>query len=143
MTWATRRHCHVDRVGSAWLIKRFIDRDAAFVFVDDPDDVRTGAIPFDIPGVALSHHRGRCTFETLLAVYDLDDPALDRLGRVVHEVDLEDGRYDAPEAGGLDALVRGLARTRDDADLLAATGPVLDGLYDEFRAQSAARAHLD
>ena len=130
MIWATRRHCHVDRTACAWLVRRYIDPDAEFVFVDDPDEVPGQATPFDMRGVELGHRDGRCSFESFLLRYQLDDAALERIGQVVHEADIGDERYDAPEAPGLDALIRGLALgARDDDHLLAMTGPAFDGLY--------------
>jgi hypothetical protein len=128
--WATRAGCHVDRAASAWLIRRFVDPDATFVFVVDPDDVPPDATPFDMRGAALSHHDGACSFETILERYELDDPALAAIGRIVHEADLHDERYDAPEAYGLDVLVRGLSLTLHDEEVLAAVAPLLDGLYE-------------
>ncbi len=131
MIWATRRHVHIDRTACAWLIRRFIDPDAWFVFVDDPDEVPADATPFDMRGVELGHRDGRCSFETILARYELHDPALERLGQVVHEADVGDEHYDAPEAPGIDALLRGLAlRVADDDAMLAMTGPLYDALYD-------------
>ena len=130
MIWATRRHVHIDRTACAWLIRRFIDPDAQFVFVDDPDEVPTDATPFDMRGVELGHGDGRCSFETILVRYQLDDPALERIGRIVHEADIGDERHDAPEAPGLDALLRGLAlQTADDEQLIAMTQPLYDALY--------------
>ena len=129
MRWATRRGCHVDRASSAWLVRRFIDTSAEFVFVDDPDDVPAGATAFDMPGVALSHHEGDCTFETFLRLHGLADPALMEIGRIIHEADLADERFDAPEARGLDVLIRGLSMTLDDDGVLEVTGPLFDGLY--------------
>jgi hypothetical protein len=130
MRWATRRHCHVDRTACAWLIARFIDQDATFVFVDDPDEVPRDATPFDMRGVELSHHGGACSFEAFLRRYELDDPTLHWIARIVHECDLEDERYDAPEAAGLDAIIRGLSLHRDDDALLAVTAQLYDGLYE-------------
>lgn len=131
MIWATRRHVHIDRTACAWLIRRFIDPDAEFVFVDDPDEVPAGATPFDMRGVELGHRDGRCSFETILVRYELDDPALERIGQVVHEADIGDERYDAPEAPGLDALLRGLAlRAADDDQRIAMTEPLYDALYE-------------
>jgi hypothetical protein len=128
--WATRRHVHIDRTACAWLIRRFIDAEARFLFVDDPDEVPADATPFDMRGVELGHRDGGCSFETILARYDLHDPALERIGRVVHEADIGDDRYDAPEAPGLDALIRGLAqRTAGDDELIAAAEPLYDALY--------------
>ena len=135
MKWATREHCHVDRAACAWLIHRFIDEEAEFVFVDDPVDVPTEAMPFDMRGVELSHHGGDCSFETFLHRYELDDPVLWDIARIVHEADLADERYDAPEAAGLDVLLRGLSMTNDDERMLELTGPLFDGLY-EFKKQA-------
>jgi hypothetical protein len=135
MKWATRAHCHVDRSACAWLVQRFIDPDAQFVFVADPDDVPVDATPFDMRGVELSHHNGNCSFETFLERYELDDVVLWDIARIVHEADLDDGRYDAPEARGLDVLIRGLSLTHDDDDLLALSHPLFDGLY-EFRKRA-------
>lgn len=129
MKWATRPNCHVDRAACAWLIRRAIDPAAEFVFVEDPADVPPDAMPFDMRGVSLSHHAGRCSFETLLAHYGLDDPVLAAIGRIVHEADLTDERYDAPEAAGLDVLIRGLALVQDDDGVLAISGRLFDGLY--------------
>ena len=130
MRWATRARCHVDRAACAWLIVRFVDPEAEFVFVDDPDDVPDDATPFDMRGVELGHHDGDCSFETFLDRYELDDPALQEIGRIVHEADLGDERYDAPEAVGLDVLIRGLSLRNDDDTLLALSGPLFDGLYE-------------
>jgi hypothetical protein len=129
MRWATRTGCHIDRAACAWLIRRFIDPQAEFVFVDDPDEVPLGATPFDMRGVDLSHHAGDCSFETFLRRYDLTDPALWTIARIVHEADLADERYDAPEAIGLDVALRGLSLVADDPHLLELTGPLFDGLH--------------
>ena len=133
--WATRAGCHVDRAACAWLIRRFIDTSAEFVFVDDPDEVPETATPFDIRGADLSHHGGDCSFETMLHRYALDDPVLWDLARIVHEADLADDRFDAPEAPGLDVICRGLTMVRGDDDVLAITGPVFDSLY-EYRRRA-------
>lgn len=135
MKWATRPHCHIDRMACAWLIRRFIDPTAEFLFVDDPIQVPEGATPFDMRGVALGHHNGECSFETFLRRYSLDDPVLWELAKIVHEADLQDERYDAPEAPGMDALVRGLSMQHDDEALLAITAPLFDALY-EFRRRA-------
>jgi hypothetical protein len=131
--WATRSGPHVDRTACAWLIARFIDPDAEFVFVDDPDEVPDDATAFDIRGVELSHHGGECSFEAFLRRYELDDPVLWAIGRIVHEADLEDERYDAPEARGLDVLLRGLSMVRSDHEVLELSGPLYDGLYEYLK----------
>lgn len=130
MRWATRPGCHVDRCARASLIRRFIDSSATFVFVDDPDDIPPDATGFDIRDVALTHRRSDCSFETFLKQFELQDDALQAIARVVHEADLEDDRFDAPEARGLDAMVRGLSLLcGDDDELLGATGGLFDALY--------------
>jgi hypothetical protein len=136
MRWATRAGIHVDRTACAWLIRRFIDPEAEFVFVHDPDEVPADATPFDMRGVELSHQAGKCTFETMLASYRLDDPALDGIARIVHEADLDDEHFDAPEARGLDVILRGLSMVADsDERMLELSGPIYDGLY-EFRRRA-------
>jgi hypothetical protein len=133
--WATRRHCHIDRAACAWLIRRFLDPEAEFVFVDDPEEVPADATAFDMRGVELSHHAGDCSFETFLRRYELDDPVLWDIARIVHEADLDDERYDAPEAVGFDVALRGVSMVVDDERLLELTGPLFDGLY-EFRKRA-------
>jgi hypothetical protein len=133
--WATRRHCHIDRAACAWLIRRFLDSDAEFVFVDDPDEVPADATPFDMRDAELSHHDGDCSFETFLRRHELNDPVLWDIARIVHEADLDDERYDAPEAAGFDVALRGLSMVVDDSCLLEVTRPLFDGLY-EFRKRA-------
>ena len=135
MRWATRQSIHIDRASSAWLIRRFIDPEAEFVFVADPAEVPADATPFDMTGVDLSHHGTDCTFETLLRRYDLDDPALWRLAQVVHEADIDDGLFDAPEAPGFDVALRGLSMVSDDEAVMSVTRPLFDGVYEFFRRQ--------
>ena len=135
MRWSTRAHIHVDRAACAWLIRRFIDEQATFVFVDDPDDVPDDATAFDMRGADLSHHGGDCSFETILHRYDLVDPVLWDLARIVHEADLADERYDAPEAAGLDLVCRGLSLVSDDDAVLGITAAMFDGLYEVRRQE--------
>ena len=137
MKWATRPGVHVDRAACAWLIRRFIDPAAEFVFAADIEAVPAAATPFAMRGAALGHHEGRCSFETALAAFDLTaDPALEEIGRIVHEADLADERYDAPVAAGLDVLIRGLTLTgNSDYDTLTITGKLFDGLYEHTRRQ--------
>jgi hypothetical protein len=133
MNWATRAGIHIDRSACAWLIRRALDPDARFVFVTDPADVPADATAFDMRGVDLGHHDGDCSFETILRRHDLTDPVLWRIAEIVHEADLDDERYDAPEAPGLDVVLRGLSMTRSDVDILVLTGPIFDGLYEFYR----------
>lgn len=136
MKWATRPGVHVDRTASAWLIRRFIDPDAEFAFIGDIAGVPAGTMAFDMRGAEFSHRSGDCTFETLLRRYELDDPVLWEIARIVHEADLEDERFDAPEARGLDVLVRGVSMISSDEETLRLTGRLYDGLY-EYRRRSA------
>jgi hypothetical protein len=143
MKWATRKGCHVDRAACAWLIRRFIDPEARFLFVDDPDDIPADATGFDIRGVQLTHHGDCCSFETFLEGYELTDPALAAMARIVHEADLGDDRFDAPEARGLDVIVRGMGAVYGDAELLARAESIFEGLYEHCRGTSAAANELD
>jgi hypothetical protein len=131
MLWVTRPHPHIDRTACAWLIRRFIDSDAIFAFAADADGARAlGGTPFDMRGVELGHHEGRCSFETILHLHGLTDPALQDIAAMVHDADLDDERFQSPEAPGLDAIVRGLGLVvRDDHELLALTDRLYDGLY--------------
>ena len=133
MRWATRAGVHIDRAACAWLIRRFLDPAAEFVFVADPADVPADATPFDMRGVALGHVGGDCGFETILRRHELTDPVLWRIAEAVHEADLDDGRFDAPEAAGLDVLLRGLSMTGTDEQTLAVSGPLFDALYEYHR----------
>ena len=133
MKWATRAGVHIDRAACAWLIRHHIDPDAEFVFVDDPAAVPADATPFDMRGVDLGHHSGDCTFETILHRYQLTDPVLWKIAEIVHEADLDDERFDAPEAPGLDVTLRGLSMICADPVVLDLTGPLFDGLYEYHR----------
>ena len=127
--WVTRPRPHIDRIGSAWLIKRFIDAKAEFVFAP-PTGFPEDAIPFDTPGVELGHQGEDCTFETLVKRARLRDRRLTRLAEVVHEADLRDGKYPHEEARGIDLAVRALlAASPDDHQVLAQGMALFDGLY--------------
>lgn len=133
MRGATRAGVHIDRAACAWLIRRFVDPDAAFLFVADQAHVPEDATPFDMRGVELSHHGSDCTFETILRRHDLTDPVLWRLAQIVHEADIDDALYDAPEAAGLDVALRGLSLVSTDEQTLAVSGVLFDGLYEFYR----------
>jgi hypothetical protein len=127
--WVTRPRPHVDRVASAWLIKRFIDPEAVFVFAP-PAEFPKDAIPYDAPGVELSHQGEDCTFETLIKRANLRDRRLARLAEVVHEADLRDGKYPHEEARGIDAAIRAfLAAAAEDHQVLAQVMTLFEGLY--------------
>jgi hypothetical protein len=133
MKWATRESCHVDRTGCACLIRRFIDHEAVFVFVDDPDEVPADATAFDLRGIELSHHDGDCSFEAILRRYQLDDPVLWDVARIVHEADVADDRYDSVEAPGLDIICRGLSMVRSNNDSIEVGAAIFDGRYEHRR----------
>ncbi len=127
--WATRPRPHVDRLASAWLIKRFLDSGAEFVFTP-PEELPADAIPFDMAGVEFGHHGDHCTFETLLERSGLRDRRLAIIAEIVHEADLRDGKFQREEARGLDLVLRGLlAAVKDDPDALAQGLILFDGLY--------------
>ena len=116
-------------------MRRFVDPEAEFEFVTDRDAVSPGSVPFDMRGVEFGHHGSDCTFETLLRRHELDDPALWRIAEIVHEADLDDEQFDAPEARGVDVVLRGLSMICDDDQVLAVTRPMFDGLYEFFRRE--------
>lgn len=127
--WVTRPRPHIDRIASAWLIKRFIDPEAEFVFAP-PAQFPAEAIPFDAPGVELTHHGEDCTFETLVKRARLKDRRLVRLAELVHEADLRDGKYPHEDARGIDVAVRALlAASPDDHQVLAQGMALFEGLY--------------
>jgi hypothetical protein len=128
-TWATRRHLWVDRAASAWLIERFIDPSARFLWLDKPSSCPKQALGFDFDGAAFTHVGDKVTFEVLLASFGLErDPALVRLGQLVHALDV--GGAPVAEAGGFEAVMSGARQcAADDDALLAQLRPSLDSLY--------------
>jgi hypothetical protein len=139
MKWVTRSHVHVDRVACPWLIVRFVDSEAEFIFVPAsriPEVVeREGAIPFDAPGVELGHRDGKCSFETIIEKYGLKDKALLRLAHIVHCADT-DALAENPLAAGLEAIAVGYSlRFPDDLENLARQFEVYDALYAWCRLQ--------
>lgn len=138
-TWATRRRLWVDRVASAWLIRRHIDPDARFKWLARPSDCPKSALGFDFDGATFTHVGDRVTFETLVASFALDgDPALARLGALVHQLDV--GGEPVAEAAGFEAVMAGARERVDDDDaLLAEMSTVLDSLYAHY-AREAARS---
>jgi hypothetical protein len=131
-TWATRQHMWIDRICSAWLIRRFIDRQAKFVWLKRIQDKPKRAIGFDFDGATFTHIDSKVTFEVLLASFGLEsDPALTRLGALVHYLDV--GGIPVPEAAGFAAIVSGTRTLQPDDDaLLKHVSPVLDGLYESY-----------
>jgi hypothetical protein len=142
MKWITRAHVHVDRVACPWLIKRFIDSKAEFLFVARNEVERIakeeGAVPFDIPGVELGHLDGRCSFESIIHKYELKDPALIRLAKIVHAADVSEDIDLDPLARGLDAIATGFGlRYPDDETNLEIQFEVYDALYAWCKLQIA------
>jgi hypothetical protein len=134
MKWITRSHVHVDRVACPWLITRFVDNEAEFLFVPAGEIARaaqeSGAIPFDIPGVELGHHEGRCSFEAIILRYGLKEPGLLRLAQIVHAADVAADIDSDPIARGLEAIASGFSlRFPEDTENLAHQFDVYDALY--------------
>ena len=144
MIWVTRSHVHVDRVACPWLITRFVDSEAEFIFV--PKNLieqvvqDTGAIPFDVPGVELGHKDNKCTFESIIENYALTDAALLRLAKIVHAADVADDIDTDPLARGLEAIAIGYSlRFPDDFENLDRQFEVYDALYAWCRLQVAVK----
>ena len=142
MKWVTRSHVHVDRVACPWLITWFIDNQAEFLFVPksqvDTVAASTGAIPFDAPGVELGHKDGRCSFESILLKYDLQDAALARMAKIVHAADVAADADTEPIARGLEAIATGYSlRFPEDEENLPRQFEVYDALYAWCRLQVA------
>ena len=142
MKWITRERPKVDRVACPWLIRRFVDRDAQFLFVPAPHVMavaeREGAIPYDVPGVELGHHGATCSFDSILQKYGIADPALERLARIVRGADT-DARDLTPESRGLRAIAHGFGLVYDDDQRqLEAELPVYDALYAWCQSEVAA-----
>ena len=142
MKWITRSHVHVDRVACPWLITRFVDNEAEFLFVPKSQIEivarETGAIPFDAPGVELGHHEERCSFESIILKYGLTDPGLLRLSKIVHAADVAADIDTDPIARGLEAIATGFSlRFPNDEQNLAQQFEVYDALYAWCRLQVA------
>jgi hypothetical protein len=129
--WITRKNPHIDRLATAWLIKRFIDRRPRFQFVDEGTRVE-GSVHFDMADAEFTHRGEDCTFETVLKEFGLmGDPALAGLAEIVHDVDLKDNKFNRLEAAGLDVALRGLGELiKDDRKLVRQAGVIFDGLYE-------------
>lgn len=146
MKWVTREHVKVDRVACPWLIRKFVDPEAEFLFVpaDRVMEVarQQDAIPFDVPGAELGHHEGRCSFEAIVTKYEIADPAIHMLAQIVHGADVANDLYGSPEAPGLKAVALGFAALalRDDHEILVREFIVYDALYAYCRQVAAQNA---
>jgi len=145
MQWITRENAHVDRVACPWLIRRFVDPQAEFLFVPAADVMptaeRTGATPFDVPNVDLGHHGKRCSFDAIVERHGLaNDPALVLLARIVNGADTDNSLWNQPESAGLKAVAEGFRGLgyKDDHELCAAEAIVYDALYAYCRQMVAA-----
>ncbi len=142
MKWVTRSHVHVDRVACPWLIRRFVDNEAEFSFVPASQVLRvareTGGISFDAPGAELTHEAGRCSFESIILKYELKDPALLRVAKIVHSADVAEDIDKDPIARGLEAIAVGFSlRFPEDETNLDYQFEVYDALYAWCRLQVA------
>ena len=127
--WVTRPRPHVDRLASAWLITKFIDPKAEFIFVSEKERPK-GAMPFDMSGAELSHHGEDCTFETIVKAFAIKDKTVWEIAKIVHDVDLRDEKYGMQEAKGIELILRGLMKTlKDDQSLLEAGISLFETLY--------------
>ncbi|TMJ11931.1 MAG: chromate resistance protein [Bacillati bacterium ANGP1] len=144
MKWVTREHVKVDRVACPWLIRKFVDPQAQFLFVP-PEQVlevarREGAIPYDVTGAELGHHQGKCSFEAIVTKYKIDDPAVRLLAQIVHGADVAQDLYRRPEAPGLKAIAEGFRQLglADDHEILAREFVVYDALHAYCRQVASA-----
>lgn len=133
-SWVTRRGIKVDRISSAWLVRRFIDPEARFRFVDPEHwEKRKDEIAFDMSGGDYSHEGDRCTFETILTRFHIKDPALRPIAQIIHDIDVKDGKYGRPDTPGIQQLIEGiLAADRTDEERLERGFALLDDLYRSF-----------
>jgi hypothetical protein len=133
-TWVTRTGVHVDRIASAWLIRRFIDPSATFKFVPAKGYVpKAGELRFDTFEAEFTHVGDRCTFEVLVERMGLRDSALTAIGEIIHDLDLRDDKFGREESAGVRSAIDGICTVaRDDEQRIAAASPMLDGLYSHF-----------
>jgi len=146
MRWITREYVHVDRTACPWLIKKFIDPHAEFIFVPTEkidQIVKEGGIPFDAPGVKLGHYNGKCSFESILDEYKIEDPVLYELARIIHAADTDD-TLSAPEGIGLDAIMTGIRlNSMDDYDAITKAELIYDALYSYLKYKLISREYED
>ena len=133
-TWVTRRDVHVDRMASAWLIRRFIDPEARFKLVAASGyRPEAGELRFDMYEAEYTHEGELCTFQTLLRRFGVSDPGLAEIGEIVRDIDCKDIKYGRSETAGVSAMIAGIASgTADDQERIARSGPLFDGLLDHF-----------
>ncbi|MGQ4891656.1 MAG: chromate resistance protein ChrB domain-containing protein [Candidatus Njordarchaeia archaeon] len=142
MKWVTRERAKVDRIACPWLIKKFVDPDAEFLFVPKEKVLevaeKENAIPFDYPSVELGHHDGKCSFEAIVEKYNIDDPAIKCLAEIVHGADVKEDLYKIPESAGLRAIAHGFALlVEDDYKKMELEFPIYDALYEYCKKKVA------
>lgn len=135
--WVTRQNIYCDRIACAWLIRRFVDPDAKFRFVADrPYRPRKGDLRFDMPDAEFTHQGDKCSFEVLLDAIGRDDAALQAIAEIIHDLDIEDGKFGRPETSGIGLAIAGISATKSaDLDRIAAGSDLLDGVYSRLRAK--------
>src|SRR3712207_6031478 len=133
--WVTRKNPHIDRLATAWLVRRFIDKRARFLFVEDGARVE-GGVHYDMADAEFTHRGEDCTFETVVKEFGLaGDAALREIAEIVHDIDLKDGKFNRLEASGINLAVRGLAAVvADDRKLVRQAAEVFDGLYEDRKS---------
>ena len=140
ITWVTRPRPGIDRMASAWLIRRFIAPDARFTFAAPNSSLTARQVPFDMPNVEFGHHGAHCTFETLMHRFAVTDPAVVSVSHVVHDLDLKESRYAMPECAAVSRFVDGLRATyADDRELLEHGIVMMEALYQSFASDGASR----
>ncbi len=142
-TWVTRKGLYIDRLASAWLIRRFIDKKSRFKFVPGKAyRPKAGELRFDMFEAEFTHEDDRCTFETFVHRLGLDDTALHAVAEIVHDIDLKDAKYGRPEAAGIESLVAGIASSnKDDEARLARSAAIFDDLYEFFLRNKRKKEH--
>jgi hypothetical protein len=145
MKWVTRKYVHVDRTACPWLIKKFVDKNAEFIFVpvEKIEEVvkKEKAIPYDAPGVELGHHGDKCSFDAIVEKYKVKDPAVLELAKIVRAADT-DTMEEAPEAAGLEAVMTGFGIvSKDDYETIAKASPVYDAFYTNCKLRLIREKH--
>src|SRR5579862_3976441 len=136
MKYCTRKDVHVDRCASAWLIRRFIDSQAEFVFVEAHTPL-PNTIPFDMHGAEWGHHENRCTFETIAALHHISDPVIRQIGRIIHGADITTDADETLESAGIDLLFHGLRLVSEsDEQALERGYLIMDALYAALQGEN-------
>jgi hypothetical protein len=133
--WVTRKGIHIDRVSSAWLIRRYIDPEARFSFVEAGTKLRKGDVPFDMFEAEFGHHGEDCTFETLVKAFALDDSVVEIISRIVHDADVKDEKFGRRDTEGIEKTIRALGFRLSDKRLLEVGLDLFDGLAEVLRQE--------